>query len=354
MPSSHGMGRKKRGLAPGTLLHVGTRKTERIKITVTDYTSDSIKMEETSDVDTLCRTALADTTTWINIDGVDQVEDIAAIGKQLGLDDLVLEDIVNTAHRPKIEEHSNYIFIILKMLHLDSETLRITPEQVSLILMNNCLITFQEYEGDVFGPVRERLKKVGSRMRRSGPDYLAHALMDTIVDNYFVVLEHLSEQIEEIEDTILEGAEGKTMQELYGLRREMILLRRLSWPMREMITSLSRSDSPLIRDETDKFIRDLHDHVIQVMESVESSREALTSLHEVYLSIISNKMNEVMKVLTIIATIFIPLTFVAGIYGMNFELMPELKWPWGYPFALGIMGLVAFGMFIYFRIKKWL
>ena len=354
MPSSHGMGRKKRGLPPGTLLHVGTRKTERIKITVTDYTTDRINVEETSDIDKLCTTAEANTTTWINIDGVDQVESIAAIGKRLGIDDLVLEDIVNTTHRPKIEEHTGYIFIILKMLHLDAESFRIVPEQVSLILMENCLITFQEREGDVFGPVRERLKKEGSRIRRSGPDYLAHALMDTVVDNYFVVLEHLAEQIEEMEDAILDGTLGQSMLDLYSIRREVILLRRLTWPMRDITSSLERGDSPLIRQETTKFIKDLHDHVIQVMESVESSREALTSLHEVYLSITSNRMNEVMKVLTIIATIFIPLTFVAGMYGMNFDFMPELKWPWGYPLALGGMGLIAAGMFLFFRWKKWL
>ena len=253
-----------------------------------------------------------------------------------------------------MEDYTNYLFVVIKMLQYIEKDNEIKGEQISLILGSNWVVSIQETEGDVFDPIRERLRTDKGRIRKMGADYLVYALMDAIVDNYFAVLEKVGETIEEIEDAVIANPSPETLQVIHDLKRQMILLRKSVWPLREVISRLERWESELINESTDVFLRDLYDHTIQVIDAIETFRDMLSGMLDIYMSSVSNRMNEVMKVLTIIATIFLPLTLVAGIYGMNFRIMPELQWDWGYPFALLIMFAVAIVMLVYFRRKKWL
>lgn len=293
------------------------------------------------------------TVTWINIDGVDRVDVIERLGKHFNLHPLALEDIVNTGQRPKMEDFLDYILLVLKMLYYDEKEGEFKAEQISLILGPNWVISFQENAGDVFDPIRERIRSDKGRIRKMGADYLVYALMDAIVDNYFIILEKIGENIEEIEDKLVTNPAPETLQALHILKRQMIFLRKSVWPLREVISRLERWESQLVNKSTDIYLRDLYDHTIQVIDAIETFRDMLSGMLDIYLSSVSNRMNEVMKVLTIIATIFIPLTFVAGLYGMNFKFMPELEWPWGYPFVLLVMFAIGILMVIYFRKKKW-
>jgi magnesium transporter len=292
--------------------------------------------------------------TWINIEGLQKISIIEKIGNHFNLHPLVLEDIANTGQRPKMEDYTDYLFVVLNMLQYSEEDKEIKREQVSLILGSNWVISFQETEGDVFDTIRERLRSDKGRIRKMGADYLVYVLMDTIVDNYFAVLEKIGEKIEEIEDEIVTNPSPVTLQTMHDLKRQMIMLRKSIWPLREVINRLERWESKLINESTDIFLRDLYDHTIQVVDAVETFRDMLSGMMDIYMSSVSNRMNEVMKVLTIIATIFLPLTLVAGIYGMNFRIMPELQWEMGYPFALLIMLAVGIIMLIYFKRKNWL
>ena len=290
--------------------------------------------------------------TWINVDGLQEVDIIKKVGEEFNLHSLVLEDIANTGQRPKIEDFSDYVFTVLKMIQYTQEEIR--TEQVSLLFGIDWVLSFQESSGDTFDAVRNRLRASESRIRKRGPDFLVYSLIDSIIDNYFVVLEKIGERIEEIEDELIYNPVPETLQKLHDLKREMILLRKSVWPLREVISRLERWESKLIKKSTDIFLRDIYDHTIQVIDAIESFRDMLSGMLDIYLSSISNRMNEVMKVLTIIATIFIPLTLVAGVYGMNFRFMPELGWDWGYPFVLLFMLGIGIIMLFYFRNKKWL
>jgi magnesium transporter len=292
--------------------------------------------------------------TWLNIDGVHQPEIIEQVGKHFGLHPLVLEDIANTGQRPKMEDFDNYIFVVLRMLRFDEKENETKTEQISIILGADFVISFQEKEGDVFDPIRERIRNNKGRLRKMGADYLAYALIDAIVDNYFMILEKLGEAIEEVEDKLVTNPTAETLQTIHDLKREMVFLHKSVWPLREVINRLERSESPLINKSTCIYLRDVYDHTIQVMDSVETFRDMLSGMLDIYLSSVSNRMNEVMKVLTVIATIFIPLTFVAGVYGMNFKDMPELGQIWGYPAILALMLTIALVMVMYFRRKKWI
>ena len=292
--------------------------------------------------------------TWINIDGVHQPENIEKIGKQFKIHPLVLEDVVNTGQRPKMEDFDDYLFIVLKMLHYDEKENETKTEQVSLILSSNYVISFQESEGDVFDPLRERIRVDRGRVRKMRADYLAYSLMDAIVDNYFMVLEKIGERIEDIEDEMIKNPTPEVLQSIHKLKRELIFLRKSVWPLREVISRLERWESPLIDKSIDIYLRDVYDHTIQVIDALETFRDVLSGMLDIYLSSVSNRMNEVMKVLTIIATIFIPLTLIAGIYGMNFRFMPELEIPLAYPMVLLSMLFVGLLMVAYFRKKKWL
>jgi magnesium transporter len=345
---------KKAGLAPGTLVHVGEKKVEKVRIRVIDYSEDHIEERELDTIEQCLPYKDTHTITWINIDGLHEVELVQEIGKCFGLHALVLEDIVHTEQRAKVEEFKDHVFIITKMLSFEEETDHIRAEQFSLVLGPNYVLSFQERYGDVFNPVRERLRKKGGRFRRMGADYLMYALMDAIVDHYFGVLEMIGERLETLEDGIVADPGPDILQQIHHFRKELIFLRKSMWPLRELIHEMQAEESQLIKDRTTIYLRDVYDHIIQATDMIEAFRDIVGGMHDAYLSGISNKMNEVMKVLTIIATIFIPVTFVAGLYGMNFKYMPELEFPWGYPAALGLMSSIAGVMMIWFRRKRFL
>jgi magnesium transporter len=342
------------GAPPGTLVHIGERRIEQARLSMVRYDERTIEERHPASLDEAL--ALCDGTrrTWLNIDGIHDTDVIARLGRHFDIHPLTLEDILNTGHRAKYEEFEHYGFMVLKMLRYDPGERRILTEQISLILTTDVLISFQESPGDVFDPVRARLDKGLGRIRSAGCDYLAYALIDAIVDHYFTILEHSGSQIAEIEEQTLTGPDPGILARLHDMKRETIYLRKQIWPLREVVGVMAKEESPLIQNATTLFLRDVHDHTIQIIETIESQRDLLASLLDLYLSIISNRMNEVMKVLTIIATIFIPITFVAGVYGMNFKYMPELAWPWGYGLIWAVMIAMAIAMVIYFRKKKWL
>ena|SRR2546426_345696 len=345
---------KRVGLPPGTLLYVGEKRTEKVTIRIIDYDETRLQEKEARTVEDCFPYKEKPTVTWINIDGIHQVDIVETIGRHFGVHSLVLEDLLNTGQRPKMDNYGNYLFIVLKMIYCNGKGSEIAAEQISLILGSNFVISFQEAEGDVFNPVRERIRSGTGRIRKMGADYLAYTLMDAIVDNYFAVLERLGEQIELLQEELIADPRPETLQGINHLKREMIFLRKSVWPLREVVNGLERGESALIKTETGIFLRDLYDHTIQIMDSIETCRDMLSGMLDIYLSSISNKMNSVMKVLTIIATIFIPLTFIVGVYGMNFKYMPELEWHWSYPLVLLFMAVIAVSMLMYFRRKKWL
>ena len=344
---------KSKDLPPGSLVYIGDKKAEKPEISIIDYTSKDLKEIQCKKIEECFKYKSKRSVTWINIDGISNTETISKIGKNFDLHPLVLEDILNTDQRPKIEDYGDYIFIVLKMLCHD-ENNKLSIEQISFILTRNMVISFQETKGDVFNAIRERIRKNKGRIRKMGADYLIYSLIDSIVDNYFSILEKVSEKIEIIEDKLIENPEPELVQDIHKLKREMIFVRKSVWPLREIISGILREESKLIRKTTNVFLKDLYDHTIQVIDTVETFRDIISGMLDIYMTSISNRTNEVMKVLTIFAAIFIPLTFIAGVYGMNFSVMPELNWTWGYPMALIIMISVATVMLIYFKRKKWL
>ena len=347
-------GARKAGLSPGTIVHVGEVKAERAKISLVDYDQSSFQEREASTIEKCFPFKDKPTVTWINIDGLHQVEIVEALGEHLDLHPLVMEDIVHTGQRPKMEDYENTLFIVLKMLRYDEVQDQIDEEQFSLILGTNWVISFQEKEGDVFDPLRDRIRNSKGRIRKMGADYLAYTLVDAIVDNYFILLEKLGDRVEALEEDLVVHPGPKALQEIHALKRELLFMRKSVWPLREVISGLQRGESALFEEHTLIYLRDVYDHTIQVIDTVETFRDMISGMLDIYLSSVSNRMNEVMKVLTIIATIFIPLTFVAGLYGMNFLHMPELKWRFGYFAVLGLMAAIAGTMVLYFRRKKWL
>ncbi len=350
----------KAGLPPGTLVHIGERKAESVRITVIDYDEKRLEEKQVAAVEECFPFKSTPTVTWVNIDGIHDVEIIEKIGREFDLHPLILEDILNTSQRPKMEDLETYIFVVLRMLSFDDKKGRVESEQVSVILGRNFVISFQERVGDVFEIIRERIRSAKGRIRKGGADYLAYTLLDAIIDSYFGILEKFGERIEGMEEELVKNPTEKTLGQIHSMKREMINLRKGVWPLREVVGGLERSESDLIAESTGVFLRDAYDHTIQVIDAVETLRDMVAGMLDIYLSSVSNRMNEVMKVLTIIATIFIPLTFIAGIYGMNFNPekspwnMPELNWYWGYPAIIVVMLLVTGGMVIYFGRKKWL
>lgn len=345
---------KKIGLPPGTLVHVGEKKIDKTKIRVIDFDDTQVREKEFESIELCFPFKDEPSVTWINIDGLHEVNVIEKIGNYFNIHPLVLEDILHTGQRPKTEDFSAYIYIVLKMLYYSDEEDEIQDEQISIILRPNFVISFQERVGDVFNPVRERIRIGRFQIKKRKSDYLAYALIDAVVDNYFILLEKIGEQIELLEEELLDNPTPKNLETIHRLKRQLISLRKSVWPLREVIGGLERSESPLFHESTGIYLKDVYDHTIQVIDTIETYRDMVSGMLDTYLSNVSNKMNEVMKVLTIIATIFIPLTFIAGIYGMNFEFMPELKWHWSYPFVWAIMIIISIGMIFYFRRKKWL
>ena len=345
---------EKTGLSPGTLMYVGEEKSEKLRITVMDYDATGFVEKEVGSVEECFPFRDTSTVTWINVDGVHDAAVIEKLGAHFGIHPLVLEDIMTTTQRPKTEDLGAAVYVVMRMIEFDDESAATSADQLSLVLGPNYVLTFQETRGDCFDPVRDRIRGGKGRIRKQGPDYLAYAVIDAVVDNYFFVLEKLGERIDALEEQLIAEPRRELLGEIHGLKREMIELRKSVWPLREVVSGLERSESPLIKESTGVFLRDLYDHAIQVIDTVESFREMLSSMVETYLSSLSNRMNEIMKVLTIISTVFIPITFLVGLYGMNFVHFPEIKWRWGYAFVwLLIIGSVT-GMFVFFRRKKWL
>lgn len=336
-------------------MHTGEKRYEEVKLSVINYNEVNFQEKTISSVEEVFSFRKEPSITWLNVDGVHQPEIIEQVGKSFGLHPLVAEDIASTGQRPKMEDFDEYIFVVLRMLMFDEKENETKTEQVSILFGRDFVISFQEKaDGDVFNLIRDRLRSNKGRIRKMGADYLAYSLIDAIVDNYFVILEKLGETIEDVEDKLVTNPTAETLRKIHDLKREMIFLRKSVWPLREVINKLGRSESELIDSATCVYMRDVYDHTVQVMDSVETFRDMLSGMLDIYLSSISNRMNEVMKVLTVIATIFIPLTFVAGVYGMNFRFMPELEHTWGYPAILIVMFAVAILMVVYFRRKKWI
>ena len=345
---------KKAGASPGTLVHIGEQKVDKTRITLIDYNEAHLQERVLDGIEEAFPLKDLPTVTWINIDGLHEIDTVEKVGQHFNLHPLVLEDILNTGQRPKTEEFDDAIFVVLKMLNYDKDAEKILSEQFSLFLGSNFLITFQEIQGDVFRTVRERIRKSKTRIRKAGCDYLAYALIDAIVDHYFVILELLGDKIEDIETQLLDNPTRDTLEIIHEMKREMIYLRKQIWPIREIINSLVKNESSLIQEQLHVYFRDVYDHTIQIIDTIESYRDILTGMLDIYLSTLSNRMNEVMKVLTIIATIFIPITFLAGVYGMNFKFMPELEWRGGYFMVWGIVIVVVGIMLGFFKKKQWL
>lgn len=343
---------KKTGLSPGTLIHIGETRTDSVTVTRFNYAGTHCDEQVVTDMEALQPPA-DETVTWVNVGGVHKVEVLEGFGKCFGLHPLLLEDIANTDQRPKLDDYETYLFLVMKML-TTSDRGDILVEQVSFVLGRNYVLSFQENGTDVFGAVRDRLKGGKGRLRQNGSDYLIYALIDAVVDQYFAVLEMLGERIESLQERVMADPKPETLQNIHALKRQLLFVRRAVWPLREAINNLSRSECPFLHEPTKLFFRDVYDHVVQIVDTIETLREMVSASLDIYLSSVSYRLNAVMRVLTVITTIFMPLSFIAGIYGMNFEHMPELKWAWGYPMALGIMGLVAGIMLIGFRRKNWL
>jgi magnesium transporter len=342
------------GQVPGALVYTGDKESNSLFIESFDYTPDTCTELELKTVEEAFTYKSTRSKTWINFNGLNKISEIEKVGKYYNLHPLILEDIVNTSQRPKIDEYNEYLFLVLKMMYYD-ENEEIVSEQVSLVLGHNYVLTFQEAEGDVFDSLRDRIRFGKGRIRTESADYLLYTLIDAIVDNYFLIIETMGSKIEDLEDNLFSGlTQGEISQEIQNLKREILKIRRSIYPLREVISRIEKSESELIEDKTKRFFRDIYDHVIQISETIDIYREMIWSLMDMYMTNISNKMNEVMKVLTIIATIFIPLTFIAGIYGMNFENIPELHYEYSYHILWVIMIILFLGMLVYFKRKKWL
>jgi len=351
---------KEVGLPPGTLIHVGEKKSDTVRIRQIIYNETHFEEKELISIDECSSFVGKQTVTWISIEGLHQVDIIKKIGQRLNLHPLVLEDILDTHQRPKMSDFEDYLLVFAKMLSHQEGDQHLESEQFSLILGPGYVISFQETPGDFFDVIVARLKTGKDPIRRKEADYLFYALLDAVVDNYFHVLEKIGEDSVAMEEQLIAGPSPETLQQIQSLKRQLISMRKCVWPLREVIGALERGEPELIQDKTQIFLRDVYEHTIQVMDTVETYRDMASGMFDVYLSSMSHRMNEIMKVLTIFASIFIPLTFITGIYGMNFNPsksplnMPELSWYYGYPFVMGLMAVVAVALFFFCKKKKWL
>lgn len=344
---------RKIGLPPGSIVYLGEQKVEKVKITLTEYDENEYETYEIKSADEIEPFTDTPRVTWVNVCGLHETDFLKEIGERFKIHPLVLEDILNTDTRPKIEITDDYLFTVMKLFIYNAEQEIFEPEQVSFILGRNFIFSFVEKGDEIFNPVRDRIAGQLGKIRKRASDYLLYALMDIVVDYYFLVLEKIEERIESLDDEAINEPEKTLAEKIYNLKNLLLLLRRSVTPMREIVNQLIKNEGDLLEESIEPYLRDLYDHVIHISETLEVQREITTGLMETYLSMMSNKMNEVMKVLTVIATIFIPLTFIVGIYGMNFKYMPELDVPWAYYAVWGVMTSVVIGMVIYFRRKKW-
>ena len=346
---------QKSGLPPGSLVHVGDVLEPVSRISVIDYSKENIEEQQIQSVDEILKFKDSETVTWVIIEGLTNVDIVERIGTIFDIHQLVLEDILNTHQRPKFEEYDDHLYIVLKCLLAEDGDFTVSYEQISLLVIKKCVFMFKEKADDLFLPIQQRIRTSTSRFRSLGSDYLTYAILDTIVDQNFVLIDSLDDVITSLEDTLLTAeATQDSLNTIQKLKREVISIRRHVSPVRELLAGMLRSESKLIHERTHIYLRDVFDHAIRVTESIETYRDILSGLLEIYISNVSNKMNEVMKVLTVFASIFIPLTFLAGIYGMNFEYMPELTWKWAYPALWVAFVSIPAVLLVYFKKKKWL
>lgn len=354
MPLSFKSANNKIGQPPGVLIYTGKYPEGEVKVTIFGYGEQTFEEKAISSLEDIASHHEKNATIWVNIDGLQDVSLIGKICAYFKIHPLTTEDILHPEQRPKVEEGEGYIYVVLKMLNYEEKEQIVHSEQVSIILGTNFLLSFQEKSGDTFDGVRNRLRTSNGKIRKNGADYLMYALIDTIVDHYFLVLEKAGDLLEDVEEELLMNSSKSTLHTLYTLKREMLSIRRMVWPLREVIYKLEREDFKLIKKNTHIYLRDIYDHIIQVIDTIETIRDMLASMFDLSQSILGNRMNGIMKVLTIISTIFIPLTFIAGVYGMNFRYMPELDWRYGYPATWALMLFIVAGMFLFFKKKNWL
>lgn len=356
MSQSFNSSSEKSGMPPGTLIHVGDVLETESRISVIDFNHDYLEEPGIQALDELLQFREKETVTWVNIEGLKNVEVTKMIGTLFDIHPLVLEDILNTHQRPKFEEYDDYLYIVLKGLSPEDEnkSFSVKYEQISILLFDDIVFTFKEKKDDLFLPLIQRIRNSNGRVRSLGSDYLTYTILDSIVDQNFVLLDSLDEKIDAVEDELLSKPTTETLVMIQRIKRELIDIRRSISPLRELLSSILRSDTKLIHEKTRIYFRDVFDHALRISENIDSYRDMLSGLLDIYISSVSNKMNEVMKVLTVFASIFIPLSFIAGIYGMNFEYMPELKWKWGYPAIWGVFIAVPIFLLLFFKKKKWL
>ncbi|UOA09201.1 magnesium/cobalt transporter CorA [Methylobacter sp. S3L5C] len=354
MSKSLSFSSEKSGLPPGSLVHVGEVHAHEHKISVVNYNKSTLTRHTVKSIEELLPYKTTDTITWVIVDGLKDVSIIDAIGHYFDIHSLVLEDILNTHQRPKFEEFNDYLYIVIKAITLSNKNFNIGYEQISLLILNNFVFTFIEKPNELFNPILNRLDNDKSQIRNLGTDYLAYLIMDTVVDEYFAVQDTFDNLIESVEETLLSNPSSATLAAIQKIKRELIFLRRSVSPLRELLAGIQRSESLLINEKTRRYFSDVYDHAIRIIEAIESYRDLISGMLDIYLSSVSNKMNETMKVLTVFASIFIPLTFIAGVYGMNFEYMPELKWRWSYPVLWIFFISVSVFLLRFFKKKKWL
>jgi magnesium transporter len=354
MPKSFRRMARKVGMPPGSLVYTGEKERRPARITITRYNENDLD-ERQVDAFTDCRTAdEKGVVTWINVNGVSRVKDLEKLGECFKIHPLVLEDILEVGQRPKVEDYDDYLYIVLDSIKPVAEAEGLASQEISLVLGPHYVLSFYEGEGDLFAPIRERLLTAKGRIRKMGADYLAYTIIDLVVDNYFVELEKFGDQIESLEDEVVARPSPQTLRDVHQFKNDMIMLRKSLWPLREVIARLERRESPLISENLANYFRDVYDHTIIAIDTVETYRDILSGMLDIYLSSMSNRLNEIMKVLTIIATIFMPLTFITSLYGMNFKNMPELQWEYGYYGVIGIVVMVAVTMLVFFRSKRWI
>ena len=354
MSESLSFASEKSGLPPGSLVHVGEVHAHEHKITVVNYNKAAVKKHTVQTIEELLPYKTTDTITWVIVDGLKDVSIIDAIGHHFDIHPLVLEDILNTHQRPKFDEFNDYLFIVVKAISLRNEEFNVEYEQISILILNNFVFTFMEKPDALFDPILNRLDNNKSQIRSLGTDYLAYVIMDTVVDEYFALQDAFDDLIESVEDSLLSDPSSQTLATIQKIKRELIFLRRSVSLLRELLAAVHRSESPLLNEKTKRYFGDIYDHAIRIIEAMESYRDLIAGMLDIYLSSVSNKMNETMKVLTVFASIFIPLTFIAGVYGMNFEYMPELKWRWSYPVLWVFFIVVSVFLLRFFKKKNWL
>lgn len=345
---------KKVGAPPGSLEYIGDKKDIGTEVTIIDYSKDDYSIKKVDDIDKTLSEVKKGYVRWIIVDGVGNVPVIEQIGKEFDLHPLVLEDILNPNQVPKFEDYKDFVFIVLKKLTWDKNKESFESEQISFILEENVVITFREQKSNIFNSIKDRITIPKGILRKMEADYLVYSLIDVVIDNYFILQERIEERIEKLEEELIQNPKLETLQSIYSLKRDIIDFRKSIWPLREVVNRFQREESPLITDAIHVYIRDLYDHIFKINDSIQTYRDIVSGLLEMYLSSVSNKMNDIMKVLTIISTIFIPLSFLAGLYGMNFAFMPELSSPLGYPVLIVIMFSIGIGMLAFFKRKKWI